>query len=328
MYKRQVCFSADDLQLAAASEDGRIFVLNAIDGSVQHNLAVHPGMPTAVAFSHDGRNLATAGQDRIVRIWDLRTGQNLVTLDNLRGAALSLVFGPHDDELLANLEEGEVVRWTAPRDPGGQRRFAATDVALHQAMPNAAPVRALPWGDVRRNESLPEVFQQFAWLSGVGFKVLRPTFDDREEDQGLLLGALMLTHARNETLQAATTITDNDFVWLSRNADREARQLGKAGYADLFTGRLPSVVLLESGSFERRDVSVKELGEIDSDRDRIREIHRWAKAHGYVGGFPNFDDGEREGEAVYGAVLIKTGHGEEVFLPASTVWPTADSSPR
>jgi WD40 repeat protein len=66
-----VDFSADGSLLAAGSEDGHIALLRPSDGTVQRALSQPAGV-NALALSDDGRYLATAGSDWVVRVWDLR----------------------------------------------------------------------------------------------------------------------------------------------------------------------------------------------------------------------------------------------------------------
>jgi WD40 repeat protein len=57
-------------------------------------LTGHVGEINAVAFSRDGRRLASAGADGTVRVWDRQTGEALRTLRGHEGAVLAVAFSP------------------------------------------------------------------------------------------------------------------------------------------------------------------------------------------------------------------------------------------
>lgn len=55
----------------------------------------------SLAFSPDGRFLATAGDDGIIHIWEITTGEELMMLKGHKGAIQTVTFSP-DGKLLAS----------------------------------------------------------------------------------------------------------------------------------------------------------------------------------------------------------------------------------
>ena len=61
----------------------------------------HGGRVTSVAFSPDGRLLASSSDDKTIRIWNVTTGQEVLTLTGHKGRVNAVVFSP-DGKLLAS----------------------------------------------------------------------------------------------------------------------------------------------------------------------------------------------------------------------------------
>jgi hypothetical protein len=71
----------------------------------------HTGEILSVCFSPDGTRLASAG-DNTVKVWDVRTGQELLTLQGHTGGVLSVCFSP-DGTRLASAGDQTVKVWDA-----------------------------------------------------------------------------------------------------------------------------------------------------------------------------------------------------------------------
>jgi WD40 repeat protein len=83
----------------------------------------HGGRIHALAFAPDGKTLASAGDDRIIRLWDVNTGREVRSLIGHGRPIYGLAFSP-DGKTLASNSQDETVRLWDPHTGQERRRLA------------------------------------------------------------------------------------------------------------------------------------------------------------------------------------------------------------
>lgn len=136
--------------LAAASEDGQVWVWEAESLSLVRKWQAHAGGVEAVAFAHDG-HLATVGRDKKAAWWDV-SGKKVRELGTLPDIGLALAVTDDPPRVVAGDFSGSVrvwdaaggkVRGTLDTNPAGKTSEArVASAAAAGALPPATDPRA------------------------------------------------------------------------------------------------------------------------------------------------------------------------------------------
>ena len=105
-------YSPDNVTFACGNEYGALAIFDADTGAQNHTIMdAHTDRITAVAFSADGRTLASCGYDQVIHLWSVHTGVLKDILIGHEQRVRDLTFSPSGEILASASSDGKIRFW-------------------------------------------------------------------------------------------------------------------------------------------------------------------------------------------------------------------------
>lgn len=120
---RKLCFSPSDDRMAVALSDFSVQLIDLADQRRLHTFSGHTKEITAMTFDVSGNNLITAGGDRIIRIWNVTSGELTRQLRGHRNWIRALAISPDGVNLASAGDDRRIYFWCLTDSTQARYRF-------------------------------------------------------------------------------------------------------------------------------------------------------------------------------------------------------------
>ncbi len=105
--------SSDGDTLASGDMSGRCCFWRMVEGkyTLEKSIKTHSLGTRGLAISHDGKQLATAGGDRTVKLWDVKSWENTKTFAGHKNVVHSVDFSPDGSQVVSASSDESAIVW-------------------------------------------------------------------------------------------------------------------------------------------------------------------------------------------------------------------------
>ena len=107
---QRIAFSPDGKFLIGADRN-QVKIYDPTSGNLIESLDGHQKDVTAIAFSKDGKHIASGAQDGSIMIWEALTGNAVMQMDGHVDAIENLTFTPDDQRLISSSDDATMKIW-------------------------------------------------------------------------------------------------------------------------------------------------------------------------------------------------------------------------